>query len=607
MSPDWAVFPVGRDKKPLVPWKAESRPREQWNGDWPPGANTGIDCGKSGLLVLDEDQPGALQDWLGTVPETHTVRTGRDGGGRHLYFTVGPGQRFRNSAGKVAPGVDVRAQGGYVVAEGSTHETGARYEVEDPREPVPLPDRVADLLRAAEAPQKVELPLDRAAFVLPARIATGGRADTLFRYAASLTARRLRDEEALVLLQHAYARCDPPWTAASDPGGYLSERVLWESVQRRYGGDAAYRRLVEERTDWRRADREASRRVDAEEERQVADEAGMWVTGVDLADLPAIAPIWGDEEHLLAAEGQGWMIVGPDGTGKTSTASQYVKARLALPGWGGFMWGLPVKPLAPGQGVIYLAMDRPRQMMEAFVRGLSRPVLQGLDGRLLVHKGPPSFPLSGEPGQRWLLQHVLRWNAGLVVLDSRKDLGSTVDPIQVAGVARAVQLLSANDIEVLVLAHPVKGRRNGPPTLEDVSGLRDVFSGLGSVVFLDGGAGRHHIDVHQVKPIRELVPPFKILHDHATGRSERFAGLTVKGGALVEGRAPVSANETKALQCIDAHPSGWAPAPALREVLHSDNLSRDLRPLVKAGIVVSNGQRGAQSAYGRGPQAPPRP
>lgn len=60
----------------------------------------------------------------------------------------------------------------------------------------------------------------------------------------------------------------------------------------------------------------------------------------------------------------------------------------------------------------------------------------------------------------------------------------------------------AADIEMLVPAHPVKGRRNGPPLLKHLSGHREVFSGLGSVLFLDGRPGDATVTVHHVKLIK---------------------------------------------------------------------------------------------------------
>ena len=80
----------------------------------------------SRLVVVDVD-PGnggrASMDRLiaaGMLVPTRTVRTGS--GGRHLYYQH-PGLHVRIpcSAGRLAPGIDVRADGGYVVAPPSVH------------------------------------------------------------------------------------------------------------------------------------------------------------------------------------------------------------------------------------------------------------------------------------------------------------------------------------------------------------------------------------------------------------------------------------------------------------------------------------------------------
>ena len=59
----------------------------------------------------------------GPLPETVECRTG--GGGRHLYFAH-PGVRVRNRVG-IVPGIDVRGDGGCVVAPPSIHPTGRSY------------------------------------------------------------------------------------------------------------------------------------------------------------------------------------------------------------------------------------------------------------------------------------------------------------------------------------------------------------------------------------------------------------------------------------------------------------------------------------------------
>ncbi|MEU6917963.1 bifunctional DNA primase/polymerase [Streptomyces olindensis] len=121
--------------------------------------NVGIATGPSGLLVADLDVPndksstdapcgattfGALCERTGqAVPRTRTVRTAS--GGQHLYFTAPAAVRLHNTAGTLAPLVDTRAWGGYVVAAGST-VGGTRYELEGPALLRPLPDWLKALL-----------------------------------------------------------------------------------------------------------------------------------------------------------------------------------------------------------------------------------------------------------------------------------------------------------------------------------------------------------------------------------------------------------------------------------------------------------------------------
>ena len=93
-------------------------------------ANIAIACGPSNLVVLDEDQLGELDRWCTahgiTLPDTYEVTTGR---GRHRYFRWDHSvQRIGNSS-KALDGfkVDVRGDGGFVIAEDSQHESGATY------------------------------------------------------------------------------------------------------------------------------------------------------------------------------------------------------------------------------------------------------------------------------------------------------------------------------------------------------------------------------------------------------------------------------------------------------------------------------------------------
>lgn len=90
------------------------------------GRNYGIATGeRSGVFVVDFDSVEAFEALADKFPETYAVATSR---GVHLYYEW-PGFPVKNSAGQLAPHVDIRGDGGFVVAAGSKHRSGAMYEV----------------------------------------------------------------------------------------------------------------------------------------------------------------------------------------------------------------------------------------------------------------------------------------------------------------------------------------------------------------------------------------------------------------------------------------------------------------------------------------------
>jgi len=125
--------------------------RRWWS--WWPNANVAIRTGAaSGLVVVDVDVDRGAEASLdvlvaryGPLPAGRVVRTGA---GRHLYFAH-PGGVVRNDAGRrLGPGLDVRGDGGYVLAPPARHWSGAVYEVAgSPTEIPPLPGWLTGLLR----------------------------------------------------------------------------------------------------------------------------------------------------------------------------------------------------------------------------------------------------------------------------------------------------------------------------------------------------------------------------------------------------------------------------------------------------------------------------
>jgi hypothetical protein len=180
-----------------------------WWTRWPE-ASIGIPTGGvSGLVVLDVDvQHGGagtlaeLERKHGKLPAAPEVLTG--GGGKHLYFAH-PGQEVRNSAGKLGPGLDIRADGGYVITPPSTHDNGRVYCWLRSGEMLELQEPPAWLLENAEKRQ------NGAASPVERFIPEGQRRRELLSLAGSMRRRGMNAGEILPALAAVNdARCQPP-------------------------------------------------------------------------------------------------------------------------------------------------------------------------------------------------------------------------------------------------------------------------------------------------------------------------------------------------------------------------------------------------------------
>jgi hypothetical protein len=224
-------------KHPLVRWReqatADLATLERWAERWP-GCNWGLVTGAgSGIVVLDVDVKDGKDGMAtlrrlatehgGRLPCNLIVRTGS--GGLHLYLEH-PGFHVSNSAGKLGPGLDIKADGGYCVAPGSSHVSGGRYEVERALPPAPLPEWLLDLLRPVAAlppaaprpafppasPELLEAAREALVAHGPAIEGEGGD-DHTYVAAATLTHNfALTQEEAYSLMAEWNETCRPPWS-----------------------------------------------------------------------------------------------------------------------------------------------------------------------------------------------------------------------------------------------------------------------------------------------------------------------------------------------------------------------------------------------------------
>ncbi|MGI8656847.1 MAG: bifunctional DNA primase/polymerase [Pyrinomonadaceae bacterium] len=187
-----------------------------------PDANVGGLTGEvSGVLVVDIDPKSggdlSLTDlteaygdeWLDTLK----VRTGS--GGFHFFFEYPKGLDLRNTAGKIAPGIDTRANGGYVVLPSSRHVSGNRYELLDDVRALPLPEWLLERLTATKTqpPAKVINFQARERATSGSVIPDGQRNHRLFKVGCGIwghgEAEHLPDLHAQMLEVNA-RRCSPP-------------------------------------------------------------------------------------------------------------------------------------------------------------------------------------------------------------------------------------------------------------------------------------------------------------------------------------------------------------------------------------------------------------
>jgi ABC-type dipeptide/oligopeptide/nickel transport system ATPase component len=125
-----------RDKRPLIenwPNRAtwdEAQVREWW-AKWP-NANIGIATGRyrDGYFVVLDYDPRNGGDWSdqvlnGELPDTWVAHTGS--GGRHFYYRT----REPLRGAKLEAGMELKGEGGYVVAPPSIHPDGDEYVWEE--------------------------------------------------------------------------------------------------------------------------------------------------------------------------------------------------------------------------------------------------------------------------------------------------------------------------------------------------------------------------------------------------------------------------------------------------------------------------------------------
>jgi hypothetical protein len=311
--------------------------------------------------------------------------------------------------------------------------------------------------------------------------------------------------------------------------------------------------------------------------------------------------IWGQGSKVLWAPGEGLMIVGPQGVGKSTIAQQLCLARMKLRDTE--LLGFPVA--ADDRPILYLAMDRRSQIRRSLARMVDLnddAVRDRLSSQLIVWQGPP--PLKANESPQVFCDWVRRRGRepGLLVVDSLKDLLSgLIDDSDGIGFNDAVQLvLNELRCDVVTLHHQRKATADNrkPNKLSDVYGNSWLTAGQGSVVLLWGEAGSGAVELNHLKQPQEKVESFTINHSHSAGSSSSIdvEGELVSHAAALAGQwFTLKGIGRRVYKLRDGEPLETARRSKLQRVL--DKLTRDSLLEAQAGSRGGKGGGGTEAQW----------
>jgi hypothetical protein len=566
----------------------------KWWGMWPE-ANIGIATGRaSGLWVLDVDPRhggdetlAALEGQHGALPDTVEVLT--QGAGRHLYWQSPPDFEVRNiqkregEESPLGPGLDLRGDGGLVVAPGSRGEGGRGWEWEIEHHPdsvavLESPAWLLALVRRAVAPGSTRIagPVEA-----PERIPHGRQHNTLVSLAGAMRRNGLAPREIeAALWEINTGRCERPGTR--------------EAIHQIAHSMVRYRPAVEEREpppDGAPCDASETSGAgpavatapeeDAENPPAVARMNGRrkgkviipkprLISAADLMRLELPSPQWAVPEVL--PEGVS-ILAGKPKKGKSWLALQTC---LAVAAGGRALGKVPVEQ---GQ-VLYLALED------------SRRRLKGRIAFLLEREAPPEdltlaaagdWTRIGEGGkieiEEWLSAHD---RARLVVIDTfgrfrvPPKQGANVYDEEYREMSSLKALADQASCALMVIHHLRKMDADDP--FDTISGSLGLTAAADAILILqrDRGKGeaRLHLTGRDVED-RELALQW-----------ESHAGWTLMGEAAEYERTQEQAQVIEALRVL-GRPS--SPAEISRATgIPRDTVKMRMWRMAEAGVLVSD-------------------
>lgn len=218
------LLPVrAKQKKPLVPdWPKEATTDraqiDKWAREYP-NCNWGIATGReSGVFVVDVDGEEGERTVQRLTEEhgeawknTYSVTTAN---GFHLYYANPPDVTINSNVKRIAPGLDMRGEGGQAIAPGSIHPSGIVYSI---KADLPIADAepwLLDLILNPRSKSQSKNPSTALAVTFGAsqvEAGEGSRNSTLTMLAGGMRRKAMAYESiAAALLQENQKRCKPP-------------------------------------------------------------------------------------------------------------------------------------------------------------------------------------------------------------------------------------------------------------------------------------------------------------------------------------------------------------------------------------------------------------
>lgn len=635
----WRVLPIkpGDKRPPMNSWQHAASSDERVVRNWFAGLyrdhGLGVATGPdSGLWVLDVDVAAGksgdetlaeLERAHGPLPDTVETHTGS--GGRHLFFSWPTDGRVpRTTRDRLGAGLDVRGEGGQVLVAPTIHPNGQPYiwtidrspdDVElaaapewllalvcdDPYETVTPPafetvdpDSIAEWFNQRESWSDI-LTRDgwsphrphggEQYWTRPGKEVREGHSAVLHLPDGPFVIFSTDGSLAKFALPEARAASGDAWSYSKF--GYYAANS--------HGGDRseAARRLRELRKEMERATPAPPHPGSLTDEPRAPAVVEHWRTGAEfiLDEQTQIVALWGEGDDVLWARGEALHIVAPTGVGKTTVAVQLVAGRLGLLPE---LLGFPI--MDDGDKILYLAMDRPKQIARAMSRVFDESHRDVLRERLIIWRGPLPHDLGKRP--ETLAELCQQVGAGTVFIDSLKDAAVKLGDEEVGGnLNRAVQYCSVAGIEVCGLHHQRKRTSGGekPKSLDDVYGSTWITAGAGSVVLLWGAAGQPLVELVHLKQPSNEVGPMLVEHDHFAGKTIVYRGFSTLTFLRNRGQQGATATETARamLEKADINDNDRKKAQRKLDSLVRDGFAERTEPALGG---AHGGQKGSEGA-----------